>query len=63
MWGGPSLSAAALLEILEHLAVQTPEWAVRLTRTGGLDRLTLPPVSPEAVLARYYQEHRSGGPS
>ncbi|MBC7228253.1 MAG: DUF4007 family protein [Thermoflexales bacterium] len=51
-----NLGAAALLESLDHLASQTPEWAVRLTRTGGLDRLTLPLVAPREVLARYYRE-------
>lgn len=56
-----NLGAAALLEILERLTVQVPEWAVRLTRTGGLDRLTLPQVSPDVVLMRYYRERESGG--
>ena len=56
-----NLGAAALLEILERLTVQVPEWAVRLTRTGGLDRLTLPQVSPDGVLRRYYRERESGG--
>jgi hypothetical protein len=55
------LGAVALLESLEHLAAQVPEWAVRLTRTAGLDRLTLPQVVPEVVMARYYRERGSGG--
>lgn len=56
-----NLGAAALLEILERLTAQVPEWAVRLTRAGGLDRLTLPQVSPDGVLRRYYRERESGG--
>ena len=56
-----NLGAAALLESLEHLATQIPEWAVRLTRTAGLDRLTLPQVAPETVMERYYQERGRGG--
>jgi hypothetical protein len=56
-----NLGVATLLESMEHLAVQVPEWAVKLTRTGGLDRLTLPSVSPEMVLVRYYQERGHGG--
>lgn len=56
-----NLGAAALLESLERLTVQAPEWTVRLVRTGGLDRLTLPRVSPEAVLARYYRGLGCGG--
>ncbi|MEM2126123.1 MAG: DUF4007 family protein [Candidatus Methanosuratincola sp.] len=55
------MTATTLLESLDYLASQTPEWAVRLTRTGGLDRLTLPPVSPQMVLERYYRESSQGG--
>lgn len=50
------LGAATLLESLERLALQIPEWSVRLTRTAGLDRITLPQVAPEAVMACYYQD-------
>jgi len=56
-----NLGAAALLETLERLTVQGADWSVHLTRTAGLDRLTLPRVAPEAVMARYYRECGCGG--
>ncbi len=56
-----NLGAAALLEVLERLTLHVPEWGVRLIRTGGLDRLTLPQVSPHLVLMRYYREREFGG--
>lgn len=52
-----NLGAAALLEVLAQLGLRYPNVAVYLTRTAGLDRLTLPRgESLEAVLHRYYQE-------
>lgn len=50
-----NLSAAALIELLQRLEHEHPEYAVRLVRTGGLDQLQLPPTRPAEVLAAYYQ--------
>ncbi len=51
-----NLGTASLLAVLDRLAVRYPRWAVRLTRTAGLDRLTLPDVQPLQVLEQYYRE-------
>lgn len=52
-----NLGVAPLLETLERLTMQYPEWTVRLTRGAGLDRLTLPEVMPETVLNTFYRAH------
>ncbi len=51
-----NLSAAALVELLQRLERQHPEYAVRMVRTGGLDQLQLPSVTPADVLTAYYQQ-------
>lgn len=51
-----NLGTTSLLAILDRLAVDYPELAVRFIRTAGLDRLTLPDISPEKVIERYYRE-------
>ncbi|GAB4533274.1 MAG: DUF4007 family protein [Anaerolineales bacterium] len=51
-----NLSAAVLIELLQRLEHEHPEYAVRLVRTGGLDQLQLPSVAPEDVLTAYYQQ-------
>lgn len=56
-----NLGAAGLIDVLNRLEMRYPEWAVRLVRAAGLDRLTLPKVEPLAVLERYYQERLEGG--
>ncbi len=53
-----NLGAAGLLEVLDRLAMRYPQLAVRLTRTAGLDRLTLPDAHPLWVLEQYYQRRR-----
>ena len=50
-----NLSAAVLIELLQRLEYEHPEYAVRLVRTGGLDQLQLPSVTPAEVLTTYYQ--------
>lgn len=55
-----NLGAAGLIEILNRLEIQYPEYAVRLIRTAGLDQLTLPETEPMAVLERYYKERLEG---
>jgi len=50
-----NLSAAALIELLQRLEREHPEYAVRLVRTGGLDQLRLPPAEPTEVLSAYYR--------
>jgi len=51
-----NLSAAALIELLQRLEYEHPEYAVRLVRTGGLDQLQMPSVAPAEVLTAYYQQ-------
>lgn len=43
-------------ELLGRLNDRYPQWRVQLTRTGGLDQLTLPNVTPAAVMEHYYIE-------
>jgi hypothetical protein len=43
-------------DVLSSLNDRYPEYRVALVRTGGLDQLTLPSVSPEDVMKNYYQE-------
>jgi hypothetical protein len=42
-------------DLLLGLEEISPEFSVRLTRTGGLDQLTLPDTSAEDVLKEFYQ--------
>ncbi|RMH14047.1 MAG: DUF4007 family protein [Gammaproteobacteria bacterium] len=51
-----NLNAAALVELLQRLERQNPEYAVRLVRTGGLDQLQLPSVTPAEVLTAYFRQ-------
>lgn len=44
-------------DLLMRLETKYPSWAVRLTRTGGLDQLTLPNVPAQEVLEVYFAEH------
>lgn len=43
-------------DLLSQLNDGYPEWRVQLTRTGGLDQLTLPDIPAEIVMERYYVE-------
>ena len=43
-------------DLLSQLNDRYPQWRVQLTRTGGLDQLTLPNVPAEVVMERYYAE-------
>lgn len=43
-------------DVLSRLADQYPEWRVQLTRTSGLDQLTLPDIFSDEVMRIYYQE-------
>jgi len=45
-------------DLLSLLNDQYPEWRVQLTRTGGLDQLTLPLVPAEEVMQQYYMEQQ-----
>ena len=56
-----NLGAAGLLAALDQLTIRYPQLAVRLTRTAGLDRLTLPEVQPLRVLERYYRGREERG--
>ncbi len=51
-----NIGMLALEELLMRLEDIHPEWAVRLTRTGGLDQLTLPDVQAFDVLRVFYEE-------
>jgi hypothetical protein len=51
-----NIGMIALEELTTRLEDEYPEWKIRLTRTGGLDQLTLPEISPETVLEYFYQE-------
>ncbi len=51
-----NLSAAALIELLQRLEREHPEYAVRLVRAGGLDQLQLPSAAPAEVLTNHYQQ-------
>jgi len=45
-----------LEDLLSQLNDRYPDWRVQLTRTGGLDQLTLPDVPAERVMEGYYIE-------
>jgi hypothetical protein len=47
-------------DLLGRLDDSYSEWRVTLTRTGGLDQLTLPDVKPELVLERFFDEIHRG---
>lgn len=51
-----NIGMLALEELLMRLEDMHPEWAVRLTRTGGLDQLTLPTTQAYDVLRVFYEE-------
>lgn len=50
-----NLSMAGLSIGVTRLGDEYPDLAVRLTRTAGLDQLTLPQTTPDEVLTRYYE--------
>lgn len=50
-----NIGVQTLEELLLGLEETAPELSVRLTRTGGLDQLTLPDISSEDVLHEFYQ--------
>ena len=56
-----NLGTAGLLAVLDRLAMRYPRWAVRLTRTAGLDRLTLPEGEPLRALEEYYRQRSREG--
>jgi len=53
-----NLSTAGLSNVLTRLGDEHPDLEVRLTRTAGLDQLTLPQATPDQVLVRYYEARR-----
>ena len=53
-----NLSTAGLSNGLTRLGDEYLDLAVRLTRTAGLDQLTLPRAMPDQVLTRYYETRR-----
>lgn len=53
-----NMGARDLEEVLLHMENQfNNELQVRLTRTGGLDQLTLPDIPAEEILGMYYTKH------
>lgn len=48
------------MRVFEELAARledtNPDWRIRLTRTGGLDQLTLPNVASHEVLEEFYEQ-------
>ena len=50
-----NLSTAGLSDGLTRLSNEYPDLTVRLTRTAGMDELTLPVATAEEVLIRYYE--------
>lgn len=51
-----NIGLVTLEEILARIEDEYPDLQVRLTRTGGLDQLTLPNVSAENVLRKFYEK-------
>lgn len=49
-----ALSATTLSDVLVRLEERRPDFAVRMTRTAGLDTLRLPEVSAAEVLTEYF---------
>jgi hypothetical protein len=54
-----NIGTQTLEEILLRLEEAYPQWRIPLTRTGGLDQLTLPAISAEVVLSTFYQQSSS----
>lgn len=54
-----NISVTKLEEILSDLADRYPEWRVHLTRTGGLDQMTLPDVPSKVVLQAFYESQQT----
>lgn len=53
-----NLNTAGLSNGLIRLSDEYPDLSVRLTRTAGLDQLTLPTAPADKVLTRYYETRR-----
>ncbi len=53
-----NIGTAGLGNRLTRLSDDYPDLAVRLTRTAGLDQLTLPPATANQALTRYYETRR-----
>jgi len=53
-----NLNTAGLSNGLTCLSDEYPDLSVRLTRTAGLDQLTLPTIPADKVLAHYYETRR-----
>jgi hypothetical protein len=51
-----NIGMQTLEEILLKLEESYPDFVIRLTRTGGLDQLTLPNISADEVLQIFYQQ-------
>lgn len=51
-----NIGMQTLEEVLIKLEESYPNFAIRLTRTGGLDQLTLPNISDDEVLKIFYQQ-------
>lgn len=54
-----NIGITTLETVLSELADLFPEWRVLLTRTSGLDQMTLPKVSADRVLETYYDSQRA----
>jgi hypothetical protein len=54
-----NIGLQVLEDLLMRLEESEPKLAVRLTRTGGLDQLTLPDISPKELLEEFYQRSRA----
>lgn len=53
-----NIGMRAFEELLTKLENGYPEWRIHLTRTGGLDQLTLPSENADTVLETYYEEQQ-----
>lgn len=53
-----NIGSQVLEELLIRLKDAYPHFEVKLVRTGGLDQLTLPDVSPEDVLETFYTRNK-----
>lgn len=52
-----NINTNTLEEVLLNLENQVPEYAVSITRTGGLNMLNLPRVEAQEVLRTFYRHH------
>lgn len=54
-----NIGMTTLEMILSELADRVPKWRVQLTRTSGLDQMTLPNAAAEEILHTYYESQQT----